>query len=81
MKGLLLGSIMLACLSLGSTACGGDDDDDGGGGCANAQMACKDDPDAMIDCSEFDSAPAGIKDCASKATTCDAVLQCFISGG
>ena len=80
MKGLLLGSIMLAGLSLASAACGGDDDDDGGGGCANAQMLCKDNMDVEIDCADFDSAPASIKDCVGKATTCDAVAACIFGG-
>ena len=62
-------------------ACGGDDDDDGGGGgCANAQMLCKDSMDVKIDCDEFDSAPASVKDCAGKATTCDAVTACVLAG-
>ncbi len=81
MKGLLLASMLLLGLS-GVWGCGGDDDDDGGGaGCAHVQMICKDDPDAMIDCSDWDAAPASIKDCASKAATCDAVGACFVGGG
>ena len=86
MKGFLLASSLLLGLS-GLWGCGGDDDDDGGGGggagCAHAQMVCAStDPDA-IDCDEWDKAPASVKDCASKATTCDAVLNCVLmaSGG
>jgi hypothetical protein len=81
MMRLLLGAALLACASMGLGACG-DDDDEGGGGCANAQMVCEgqgDDGESPIDCSQFDSAPASIKDCAAKATTCDAVINCLFA--
>jgi hypothetical protein len=68
---------VFACLALGLTACGDDDGDDGGGGCANAQMVCANDPDVEINCSEFDSAPASVKQCAGAATTCAAVQACI----
>ena len=83
MKGLRLGWTLLACLSLGLTACGGDDDDDdGGGACAHAQMLCPSMGDTTIDidCAEFGSAPASIKDCVAKATTCDGVTACLLGG-
>ncbi|HMI94057.1 MAG TPA: hypothetical protein VK509_21940 [Polyangiales bacterium] len=80
MKRFLLGASLLACLALATSACG-DDDDDGGGGCANAQMVCERDGQDVIDCANFDSAPASIKDCAGKATSCAAVLNCLTGGG
>ena len=77
MKGLLLG------WTFGLTACGGDDDDDdGGGACAHAQMLCPSmgDTTIEIDCAEFSSAPASIKDCVGKATNCDGVTACLLGG-
>jgi hypothetical protein len=77
MKVRLLGCAALALLSLGLVACG--DDDDSGGGCANAQMVCADDESVEIDCDEYDSAPASIKECVGNASSCDAVTACFVS--
>ena len=78
MKIGLLGCGVLACLSLGLTACGDDDDGGGGGGaCANAEMVCASDSTVTIDCAEFDSAPQSVKDCVGGATTCDAVTACL----
>ena len=82
MKGLLLRSMLLACLSLAGFACGGDDDDDGAGSaCAHAQQVCKDNTMMVeIDCADLEGVPASISDCVSKAATCDAVGACFLNG-
>jgi len=80
MKGFVLGATLLASLSLGTAACGDDDDGDGGA-CANAQMVCESDSTTDIECADFDGAPASIKDCVGKASTCTAVLNCLTGGG
>lgn len=79
MKVRLLGCAVLVFSSLGLVACGDDDDDGGGGGCANAQMVCADDDTVEIDCADFDSAPASVKDCVGSATSCDAVTNCLFA--
>lgn len=79
MKVRLLGCAVLTFVSLGLVACG-DDDAGGGGGCANAQMVCaNDDSVEGIDCAEFDSAPASVRECVGNATTCDAVTACLFA--
>ena len=81
MKRPFLACTLLAALAMGSSACGGDDDDSGGGGgCAHVQLVCKDDSTVMIDCDQYDSAPASIKDCAGKAADCKAVQACLFGG-
>jgi hypothetical protein len=81
MKGHWLRLVLFAGLSLTASACGGgDDDDSGGGGCAHAQMVCSNDKTVTIDCDQYDKAPSSIKDCVSKATTCDAVTSCLLGG-
>lgn len=67
-------------LALALGACGDDEDSGGGAGCANAQMVCADNPDVEINCDEWDSAPASIKECAGAATTCEAVQTCLFGG-
>ena len=67
-------------VSFAAMACGDDEDSGGGAGCAQVQMTCADDPDVEIDCGEWDSAPASIKECAGNATTCDAVQACLFGG-
>jgi hypothetical protein len=79
MKVRLLGCAVLVFLSLGLVACGDDDDGGGGAACANAQMVCADDDSVEIDCADFDSAPASVRDCVGDATTCDAVTTCLFS--
>ena len=66
-------------LAFAAGACGDDEDSGGGGGCARVQMLCSEDPDA-ISCDEYDQAPASVKECASNATTCDAVFTCVTGG-
>jgi hypothetical protein len=72
--------VKVGMMSLALRACGDDEEGDGGAGCAHVQMLCESDPDAMIECSEWDSAPASVKECASNATTCDAVWVCVTGG-
>ncbi len=79
MKVRLVGCAVLAFLSLGLVACGDDDDGGDGGGCANAQMLCADDDTVEIDCADFGSAPASVRECVGNATTCDAVGACLFS--
>jgi hypothetical protein len=82
MTGPWLRLALFAGLSLASSACGGGDDDDSGGsgGCAHAQMVCANDKSVTISCDQYDSAPASIKECVSKASTCDAVTNCLLGG-
>jgi hypothetical protein len=75
----LLGCAVLTVFSLGLLACGDDDDGGGGGECANAQMVCADDDTVEIDCADFDSAPASVKQCVGSASTCDAVTACLFA--
>lgn len=67
-------------LCLASMACGDDEDTGGGAGCAHAQMLCEGNADIEIDCNEWDSAPASVKECAGNATSCDAVEACLFGG-
>jgi hypothetical protein len=81
MKAYTLSFLLLSGLSLASSACGGGDDDSGGtAGCAHAQMLCAKDQSVTIDCDQYDKAPASIKDCVGKATTCDGVAKCLLGG-
>ena len=81
MKARWMVGTLLATMAMASFACGGDDDDDSGAGaCAHAQMVCASDNTIEIDCDDFDSAPASIKECSGKAATCDAVTACLFGG-